>query len=186
MIEQKAREGVSTRDLKNLLDDHIGQLRTHADALQSDEGFTHGKLVEKLSSWTQRRQELLIRIYSITPYPEAEGLRYLHQQQRISIEYRGPRKVLKDNSSMDEYAIRLRDSKAGKAKKIIWAAHFHFGSPDALPAEFTVGHLKTWEQRFLGPQDAPALAERGQRLHRGRLTLAQASAVFSEAWNRPS
>ncbi|QJQ13154.1 hypothetical protein A3L25_028460 [Pseudomonas putida] len=186
MIEQKARDGVSTRDLKSLLDDHIGQLRTHADALQSGEGFTHGKLVEKLSSWTQRRQDLLIKVYSTTPYPEAEGLRYLHEQQRISIEYRGPRKVLKDNSSMDEYTIRLRDSKAGKPKKIIWAAHFHFASPDALPAEFTVGHLKTWEQRFLGPQDAPVLAERGQRLHRGRLTLAQASAVFSEAWNRPS
>ncbi len=117
IIEQKARDGVSTRDLKNLLDDHIDQLRTHADALQSGEGFTHGKLVEKLSSWTQRRQDLLIKVYSTTPYPEAEGLRYLHEQQRISIEYRGPRKVLKDNSSMDEYAIRLRDSKAGKPKK---------------------------------------------------------------------
>ncbi|WP_336332773.1 dermonecrotic toxin domain-containing protein [Pseudomonas putida] len=186
MIEAKALEGVSTRDLKKLLDTHIDRLRTLAEALPDKDGFTHRKLVEVLNSWTQRRQDLLVKIYVDTPYPEAEGLRYLHEQQRIAIKYRGPRQVLQDNSAMDEYAIHLRGSAGGKPGKIIWAAHFHFDAADALPAEFSVGHLKTWEQRFMSARDAQALAERGQRLHRGRLTHAQASALFSEAWNRPS
>ncbi len=183
-LEALTRQGLNIRDLKNTVDDHIDRLERLAGALAEEGGFSHKKLVEVLGSWPQRRQDLLVKAYANTPYPEADGLLYLHEQKRLLIKSKGNRQLLKDGSAMDEYSIQLRGAPGGKPGKIIWAAHFHFATHDALPAAFTAGHLKTWEQRFMGWQDAQALAERGERLHRGRLT--QAQAVFAELWNSPA
>ncbi|WP_191830624.1 dermonecrotic toxin domain-containing protein [Pseudomonas fluorescens] len=181
--EEYLRRDVNHRILTQLIDDHVVELQRSSDALEGSEGVTAKLLAKALQDWPAKRQELLIKLYSNTQYPDAEALRYLQEQNRIKIEYRPPRQVLADGSAIDEYGIRLLKEPGAQSGKIIWAAHFHFANQGDVPANFTRGHLKTWGQRFYGWKDAQRLAAQGGRIHRGVLTPEQAQRLFSGAWS---
>ncbi|QJQ22827.1 hypothetical protein HG549_23790 [Pseudomonas sp. SK] len=111
----------------------------------------------------------LITLYTDTNYPSAEALRFLHAEGLIEVEY-CERRTMQDNSAFDEYRVmRL------PGRRNLWAAHFHFRSPDDFAEDFTAGHLKIWSQRRMSSRLA---AISGQRLHRGRLTLEQARGII--------
>ena len=116
------------------------------------------------------RKLRLTMLYTNTRYPTAEALRFLHADGLIEVQY-GERRTMQDGSAFDEYRVLL----LLPTKRKIWAAHFHFNSPDDFPEDFVSGHLKTWSQRRMSSRQA---AEAGQRLHRGRLTLEQARESF--------
>ena len=126
-------------------------LERHADALRAD---------KKLQ---------LTTLYTDTSYPSAEALKFLHDEGLLKVEY-VERRTMQNGTAFDEYKILRLPS-----KRNLWAAHFHFDSPDAFAEDFTVGHLKTWKQRRMSSQLA---AESGLRLHRGRLTLEQARGII--------
>jgi hypothetical protein len=116
------------------------------------------------------RKLRLTMLYTNTRYPTAEALRFLHADGLIEVQY-GERRTMQDGSAFDEYRVLL----LLPTKRKIWAAHFHFNSPDDFPQDFVSGHLKTWSQRRMSSRQA---AEAGQRLHRGRLTLEQARGII--------
>lgn len=126
-------------------------LERHADALRAD---------KKLQ---------LTTLYTDTSYPSAEALKFLHNEGLLKVEY-VERRTMQNGTAFDEYKILRLPS-----KRNLWAAHFHFDSPDAYAEDFTVGHLKTWKQRRMSSQLA---AQSGLRLHRGRLTLEQARGII--------
>lgn len=181
-IQNQARqyvEGqVNHRMLERLIDNHVARLRVLAKAMQHDTGFTANLLRQRLDAWPGLRHALLIELYSHTRFPDAQALRYLHDAGLIKVEYQPPRQVLGNGTGMDEYLIRLRDAPGGASGKPIWAAHFHFSRQDDPAQAFTRGHLKAWTQRKYGARDAQVLAERGERIHRGPLTLAQAQGII--------
>lgn len=111
----------------------------------------------------------LTTLYTDTSYPSSEALKFLHDEGLIKVEY-VERRTMQNGTAFDEYKILRLPS-----KRNLWAAHFHFDSPDAFAEDFTVGHLKTWKQRRMSSQVA---AESGLRLHRGRLTLEQARGII--------
>lgn len=126
-------------------------LERYADALRAD---------KKLQ---------LTTLYTDTNYPSAEALKFLHDEGLLKVEY-VERRTMQNGTAFDEYKILRLPS-----KRNLWAAHFHFESPDAFAEDFTVGHLKTWKQRRMSSQLA---AQSGLRLHRGRLTLEQARGII--------
>ena len=70
--------------------------------------------------------------------------------------------------------MRLAQPGANSGRPL-WVAHFHMRSADALAREFTQGHLKTWSQRRLSGREEAAASI---RVHRGKLTLEQASGII--------
>ena len=124
---------------------------------------------------TSQRLEVLTSVYTETLYPTAAALRFLYDQQLIRVEYVSPRQIMANGSAFDEYKI-IKLAKPGDVKgRSLWVAHMHMPSPDALPREFTLAHLKTWGQRKLSDRSAAAV---GQRVHRGALSLAQAEGII--------
>lgn len=133
----------------------IGSLEAAADRLRSEE------------------QLKLITLYTKTRYPTAEALRFLHAQQLLKVVYAGPRRVMKNGTTFDEYHIQRLTQPGDKSGRPIWVAHFHMPAADALPREFTLGHLKTWSQRRQSNQSGTDV-----RVHRGKLTLEQANGII--------
>ncbi|MEJ5864529.1 hypothetical protein [Pseudomonas farsensis] len=172
------KEDVGAGQLRQLIDGHVANLQGCANKLVDDQGPLAKLVRQRLEEWSQQREALLAELYSKTHYPEADALLFLHKAGLLKIKYAPPRKVLADNSAMDEYIIE-RLSAAGASKgKPIWVAHFHFAG-QADPADaFTNGHLKTWAQRRFGASEARLLASRGERIHRGRLSLEQVRGII--------
>lgn len=119
------------------------------------------------------KQLKLITLYTKTSYPTAEALRFLHAQQLLKVVYAGPRQVMRNGTTFDEYHIQRLTQPGDNSGRPIWVAHFHMPSADALAREFTVGHLKTWSQRRQSSQPGSDV-----RVHRGRLTLEQANGII--------
>lgn len=182
VIQMRAAEYVKADvggvQLRQLIDAHVAELQGCADQLMDDQGALAKLVRQRIAQWAQQRQALLAELYSKTQHPEADALLFLHHAGLLKIKYAPPRKVLADNSAMDEYIIeRLSVAGADKGKPL-WVAHFHFaGQADAADA-FTYGHLKTWAQRRYGASEARLLAARGERIHRGRLSLEQSRGII--------
>lgn len=176
--QEYVRQQVNGRVLAGLIDDHVNKLQRLATELQADQGATSTALRAQLAAWPAERRRLLVELYSSTHYPDAQAMRYLHEQNLLKVEYRAPRQVLSDGTALDEYAIRLLAKPGDTSGRIIWAAHFHFANQADVATSFTLGHLKTWTQRKYGWKDALSLAAEGKRIHRGRLTLAQAQGII--------
>ncbi|MFV3287494.1 dermonecrotic toxin domain-containing protein [Pseudomonas sp. NY11955] len=182
LVERKASEyiegDVRGHILSGLVDDHLTRLRQVASDLQGvDEGLAEQarKLIEL---WSSRRTELLLALYDRTQHPDAEALSFMHQQGLVRVDYQGPRKQLRDGSAVDEYLIRRLPHPGDSKGRTLWVAHFHFANLTDSATDFTRGHLKTWRQRFYGSADAQKLALRGERIHRGPLTYAQARGII--------
>ncbi|MGY2286574.1 dermonecrotic toxin domain-containing protein [Pseudomonas gingeri] len=121
---------------------------------------------------------LLIRVEATkASMPDMARVDFLHRQGAIEIRKNGPRSLLKSGDYLQEYLI-LDKAVAGKKSALLWVAHFHY--PDLTPNDdlFTPGaaHLKTREERFLGPKaQARAEGARFERIRRGQPGRAQAA-----------
>ncbi|MFJ4154350.1 dermonecrotic toxin domain-containing protein [Pseudomonas sp. NPDC089752] len=158
-----------------LFDRHIDKLRRAID-MQGKESLPDAlvrRLEEELDKLRSQKELKLIKLYTDTPYPFADGLKFLHDKGLIKAEYMFPRNTMADGSAFDEYKI-IRLANPGDQKgRPLWAAHFHMPSADTVSRGFTVGHLKTWAQRRRSGRE-----EEGGRVHRGRLTLEQAEGII--------
>ncbi|MDU9403034.1 hypothetical protein RTH46_11095 [Pseudomonas sp. zfem004] len=183
-MERMAREyvdgDVRSGKLTRLLDGYLDALRVAVDGLS---GVVDGAgLLERLQAqielWSQRRTALLVELFDKTRHPDALALAFMHEQGLIRVEYQSGRRQIADGSAMDEYRV-LRLARPGDGKgRALWVAHFHFEHADDGPTAFTRGHLKTWQQRFYGREDAQKLAAEGQRIHRGPITYAQVKDII--------
>lgn len=157
--------------LEELFDQQLGKLNQALSVVREAGG--NDELVRALELDLKElradKKQKMIELYTSTLYPSAKGLQYLHKEGLIQVKY-VKRCTMRDGSAFDEYQIRSLLS-----KKPLWVAHFHLPTQGAGAVDFTVGHLKTWKQRFWGGQVA---AGSGQRVHRGRLTLAEARGII--------
>jgi len=176
MADEGADDGLLTDTLTGQISDleHFALL---IDADSKRAGLARA-LRDGAQALRQKQVELLQKLYLRTAYPSARGLRFLHEQGLIAVEYIGPRK--QDSTGyLDEYKISLK-GKPGSKGQPLWAAHFHFADAQAAPTDFDKGHLKLWRQRKLGYKDQMSAAQSGEvlRIYRGNLTLAQASGII--------
>lgn len=176
--QEYVAQQVNHRLLTRLVDEHIARLQAVAQPLAQDDGATARSLRKRLEAWPDLRRSLLVELFSQTRFPDAQGLRFLHEEGLIKVEYLSPRRVLADGSALDEYVIRLLARPGAVNGKPIWVAHFHFAAQGDPATAFTRGHLKAWAQRKYGARDARLLADQGERIHRGPLTLAQAQGII--------
>lgn len=161
--------------LIRLFDRQLTKLSSEAARLNEENA--NPALVRSVEAATDKlrseKQLSLTTLYTKTRYPTAEALRFLHAQELLTVVYDRPRKVMRDNTSFDEYIIRRLAQPGSTSGRPIWVAHFHMPSADALARDFTVGHLKTWAQRRQSSQSGSEV-----RVHRGKLTLEQATGII--------
>ena len=95
-----------------------------------------------------RAQGREIRIAMIKAQPPTAGrISYLHQQGEVNIASFDGRKNMsgaRRDDFVQEFAIRDTDN------RVLWWAHFHYSSQDALAEAYQAAHLKLPSQRFLG------------------------------------
>jgi len=176
MADEDADDGALTDTLSGQISDleHFARL---LDAHSERVGLVN-ELRDGAEALRRKRVELLQKLYTRTAYPSARGLRFLHEQALITVEYVGPRQQ-DSNGYLDEYKINLK-GKPGSKGRPLWAAHFHFSDAQAAPTDFEKGHLKLWRQRLQGYKDQMMAAQSGEvlRIYRGNLTLGQASGII--------
>jgi len=163
--------------LARLFERQIDKLGRAATSL-GEEGANPAliKSLEAASDRLRAEKNLkLTTLYTNTHYPSAEALRFLHEQRLLKVEYVSPRQVMSNGSTFDEYKIMRLAQPGATSGRPLWVAHFHMRSADALARDFTQGHLKTWSQRRMSGREEAAASV---RVHRGKLTLEQASGII--------
>ncbi len=101
-------------------------------------------LETKAATLTQEGRDLRIEIIKRNP-PEASRIQYLKEQGEIEIvKIEGWVKLRRDGDYLLEYLIRDND------RTPLAYAHFHYRTKQAPLAEFTAGHLKRVDQRYVG------------------------------------
>lgn len=176
MAEVYVKDDVTGLALERLLKRQINKLQATAAVLagQGVGDARIARLTTAVNDLKAQRVRLLIELYGKTRYPTAQGLRFLHDQGLIKVDY-----VRRDTSittsPFDEFRITRLNAPGATKGRSLWAAHFHLASQSASLETFTVGHLKVWSQRFLGRQFE---AVSGERVHRGRLTPADVEGII--------
>jgi len=168
IAEAYVRDDANGQLLQRLVERQIKRLQVNIDRLH-DKGLAASRTAElsaAVASLEADKKRLLTELYSKTRYPTAQGLRFLHDQALIKVDYIR-RDTAVATSPFDEFRITRLDAAGASKGHSIWAAHFHLPSQGAALAAFTHGHLKIWSQRFFGRQYEAAS---GNRVHRGRLT----------------
>jgi hypothetical protein len=144
-----------------------------------------GELVEQLRENIERLQgvqrDLLTSLYLTTSHPTATSLRFLVEEQQVTIRRTVQRKGLSANDFLDVYEIR-RLPKPGRTQGDgLWEAHFHYPEASTPDRGFAKGHLKLWSQRTLGREAQMRAAVSGHDLlaiYRGELRLDQVEDVI--------
>ncbi|WP_248806814.1 hypothetical protein [Pseudomonas sp. MWU13-2100] len=121
---------------------------------------------------------LLIRVEATkASMPDMARVDFLRRQGVIEIRKNGPRSLLKSRDYLQEYLI-LDKAATGKKGGLLWVAHFHYEGLATFDDGFELGaaHLKTRNERFLGPKaQERAESERFELIRRGRPGRAQAA-----------
>ncbi|WP_128321708.1 dermonecrotic toxin domain-containing protein [Pseudomonas alkylphenolica] len=177
VARDKNADGISS-----LLDAQIEDVRRVSAGLRKvdEDDQLVGRLNEALEALRASKVRILSDLYSNSQYPSAEGLRYLHAQRLLKIEYVGPRQQTADGGGLDEYRIiRLKSASDTKGRNL-WAAHFHFNDVAANATAFDKGHLKLWSQRKWGYREQLMAAQAGETLsiYRGNLTYADVKDII--------
>ncbi|WP_248746754.1 hypothetical protein [Pseudomonas sp. MWU12-2037] len=173
---QDVLEG-EARTLDSLADQLASSLETAEASPERVNGRTQVANLRTLSL-ELRNEGLLIRVEATkASMPDMARVDFLHRQGAIEIRKNGPRSPLKSRDYLQEYLI-LDKAAPGKKSALLWVAHFHYN--DLTPNEdlFIPGaaHLKTREERFLGPKaQARAEGARFERIRRGQPGRAQAA-----------
>ncbi|MBI6898475.1 hypothetical protein JET64_16875 [Pseudomonas putida] len=171
------RDDVNGVVLERLLNRQIGKLQGTIASMvgQGVSAQRIAALSEAVDDLQAHKERLMTELYDKTRYPTAHGLRFLHEQALIKVDY-VRRDTSISTSPFDEFRITRLNAVGETKGRSLWAAHFHLASQSAPLAEFTHGHLKVWSQRFLGRQYE---AVSGERVHRGRLTAADVDGIVS-------
>ncbi|WP_252090102.1 DUF6543 domain-containing protein [Pseudomonas sp. MWU13-3659] len=171
------KDDVNGRMLERLLKRQANRMQAAAAVLAgqgASEALT-ASLSAAATDLQAQMQQLLTELYDKTRYPTAHGLRFLHGQGLLKVDY-----VRRDTSSgtspFDEFRVTRLNAPGETKGRSLWAAHFHLPAQAAPLAAFTRGHLKVWSQRFLGRQYETVS---GERVHRGRLTPADVEGIIS-------
>ncbi|NWC10425.1 hypothetical protein HX776_16570 [Pseudomonas agarici] len=191
MLDRAVRLKQPVRDpvyLQDVLEGEARALARLADQLDSSLAAAQAS-PERVNAQTQSanlralsleltNEGLLIRVKATkASMPDMARVDFLHRQGAIEIRKNGPRSLLKSQDYLQEYLI-LDKAAPDKKSALLWVAHFHYR--DLAPNDdlFIPGaaHLKTREERFLGPK-AQARAEgvRFERIRRGQPGRAQAA-----------
>lgn len=90
-------------------------------------------------------QGRLIRIEMVKRLaPDEEGIAYLQSQNEVQIlPIEGRIALKRANDFLQEYMVKDKDG------KVLAYAHFHYRTPATPNAEYSAGHLKRPEQRFM-------------------------------------
>lgn len=177
VARDKNADGISS-----LLDAQIEDVRRVSAGLRKvdEDDQLVGRLNEALEALHASKVRILSDLYSNSQYPSIEGLRYLHAQRLLKIEYLGPRQLTADGGGLDEYRIiRLKSASDTKGRNL-WVAHFHFNDAAANATAFDKGHLKLWSQRKWGYREQLMAAQAGETLsiYRGNLTYADVKHII--------
>lgn len=164
-------------------------LEQQVDKLQACQGELPGKgsdetlqnsLADAIGRLQATQRDRLTTLYLERSHPTAQGLRFLFEQQQVSIRRVGERKALSAGDYLDVYEVR-RASASGRPGIGLWEAHFHYDSATTPARQFLKGHLKRWSQRKLGRKAQLAAAASGNELlaiYRGELRLQQVEGVI--------
>jgi hypothetical protein len=136
------------------------------------------ELIEELDGNIRRlsnaRRDMLTTLHLNTRHPTANSLRFLYQEQRITIARTQHRKALSSSDYLDVYEVR-RLPEAGQTKGDgLWEAHFHYPNAATPARQFSKGHLKVWWQRKLGREAQLRAASIGKdflEIYRSELRL---------------
>ena len=167
-------------NLATIIDGHLEKLNEalagHSPGDELFEGLTAA--VERLQTV---RRDFLTALYYSTSSPNANGLRYLHEQKLITIQRVGTRKALAASDYLDIYEVRRLPREGRAVGEGLWEAHFHYPSSTTPASDFTKGHLKLWSQRKLGRLAQMRAAASGRDLldiYRGELRLADVAGII--------
>ncbi|HKS14804.1 MAG TPA: hypothetical protein VJS90_17370 [Pseudomonas sp.] len=169
--------------LSSIIEGHIDKLREASQALaragSGDELL--GQLEENIERLQGVQRDLLTSLYLTTSHPTAASLRFLVEEQQVTVTRTVHRKPLSATDFLDVYEVR-RVPRTGKARGDgLWEAHFHYPQADAADRGFVKGHLKLWSQRTLGREAQLRAAVSGHDLlaiYRGELRLSQVEGVI--------
>ena len=187
-IAQGSNSPISVEALLTQLADSLSQqAQTLRQAIERREksggGATNPRETSQLNNLEQAQKRLIeegrqlrIAIIKRNP-PEAARLRYLKEQGEIEIlRIEGRIKLRRNDDYLQEYLIR--DS----ARRPLAYAHFHYKTEQAQPSEFTAGHLKQPDQRYVSFVSVKGQTE--QKLlavHRSNISSSLAESVFFDA-----
>lgn len=131
---------------------HAGKIDAVADKIRKALGQDKASdatlpLLKELAQASSRLVEhgRLIRIEMVKRLaPDEEGIAYLKSQQEVEIlPIEGRIALKRENDFLQEYVVK--DTQG----KVLAYAHFHYRTPGAPNAEYSAGHLKRPEQRFM-------------------------------------
>lgn len=164
---------------------HAGKISTVADkirkALEQEKTAAAAQpLLKELGQAASRLVEhgRLIRIEMVKRLaPDEEGIAYLKSQNEVQIlPIEGRIALKREHDFLQEYVVK------DKAGRVLAYAHFHYRTPGAANADFTAGHLKRPEQRFMSfrgladKTDSDVIA-----IYYSRLSAAMAQQLFFSA-----
>ncbi|HDS1734194.1 DUF6543 domain-containing protein [Pseudomonas sp. BP8] len=169
--------------LNTVVNDHLEKLHKAQATLprMSPEDALYESLGQAIEGMQAMRRDLLTGIYLSTDHPTADSLRFLFDNQQVSIRRTATRKPLSAADFLDVYEVR-RMPRADQAQGDgLWEAHFHYPDTTTGARQFSKGHLKLWAQRKLGRTAQLRAAVTGEDLlaiYRGDLRLAQVEGVI--------
>lgn len=146
------------------------------DSSQATQEPLLGELAQ--GSRNLREQGRLIRIEMVKRLPPDEaGIAYLQSQNQVQIVPIEGRIALKRaNDFLQEYTVKDMDG------KVLAYAHFHYRTPATPNADYSAGHLKRPEQRFMSfrsladKTDSDVIA-----IYYSRISAAMAQSLFFSA-----
>ncbi|SEN63738.1 hypothetical protein SAMN04487857_12816 [Pseudomonas sp. ok272] len=130
-------------------------------------------LEQAASDLVEEGRQLRIDIIKHNP-PQATRIDYLKAQAQIDIvKIEGRVKLRRDHDYLQEYLIRDTE------RRPLAYAHFHYRGAEDAPAQFTAGHLKLPEQRYVSFVPVEGQSEqRMLRAYRGDIGSRLAQALF--------
>ncbi|OPA94354.1 hypothetical protein BFW88_08940 [Pseudomonas fluorescens] len=139
--EELTRIAANAREKASKLRQAIDQRGKPASAREASQ---LNDLETTATALTEEGRLLRIEIIKRNP-PQASRIQYLKEQGEIEIvKIEGRVKLRRDGDYLQEYLIRDND------RTPLAYAHFHYRTEQAPLAEFTAGHLKRTDQRYVG------------------------------------
>lgn len=143
------------------------------------------ELIEELDGNIRRlsnaRRDMLTTLHLNTRHPTANSLRFLYQENRITIALTQQRKALSSGDYLDVYEVRRLPEAGQREGDGLWEAHFHYPKAETPARQFSKGHLKVWWQRKLGREAQLRAADSGKDLleiYRGELRLPDVEGII--------
>nr|WP_158458667.1 hypothetical protein [Pseudomonas fluorescens] len=169
--------------LSSVLEGHIDKLREARRSLASAKGSDElgAQLEENIERLQAAQRDLLTSLYLTSSHPTAASLRFLVEEQQVTVHRSVQRKALTPTDFLDVYEVRRLPQRGRSRGEGLWEAHFHYPTAATPGREFAKGHLKLWSQRSLGREAQLRAAVSGHSLlaiYRGDLRLSQVDGII--------